>query len=93
MAENLQLLSNIQDEINKHTEAANALWDVREGYKSLLVDFDVLSDDEIRKERNKLTDTVSHINKSYPGTDKKSFAKAWKEIGKYTFEDGEAKNC
>ena len=36
------------------------------------------------------------INKAYPGTDRKSFADAKKDILKYKFEDGEAErilNC
>ena len=88
---NLYMLNfDIQDEIKKHTDAANELWEVREGYKSLLVDFDALSDDEIRKKRDEFTNAVSRINKTYPGTDEKSFTEAQQKIGKYTFEDGEA---
>lgn len=81
---------NISDEIQKHKNAANALWDVRETYKSLLVDFDFLTVDKIRDKRDKLIQEVSRINKIYLGTDEKSFNKAQKEIGKYLFEKGEA---
>lgn len=88
---NLYMLNfNVDDDIKKHTEAANELWDVREAYKALLTDFDVLSDEEIRAKRDGLTHEVSRINKAYPGTNEKAFKKAQREIGKYTFEDGEA---
>ena len=88
---NLYMLNfNVTEEIKKHTDAANELWDVREAYKSLLVDFDDLSEDDIRKKRDKLIEAVGKVNKAYPGTDEKAFTKAQKEIGKYTFDDGEA---
>lgn len=87
---NLYMLNfNVTDDIKNHTDAANELWDVREAYKSLLVDFDVLSDDTIRRKRNELIAAVSRINKAYPGTDEKSFSQAQREIGKYTFDEGE----
>ena len=66
---------NVSDDIKKHTDAANELWDVREAYKSLLVDFDALTDEEIRSKRDTLIAEISRINKAYPGTDEKSFAK------------------
>lgn len=81
---------NVQEDIKKHTDAANELWDIREAYKSLLVDFDGLSDETIQRKRDELTAAVSKVNKAYPGTDEKSFAKAQKGIGKYTFDEGEA---
>ena len=88
---NLYMLNfNVSDDIKKHTDAANELWDVREAYKALLVDFDALTDEEIRTKRDTLIAEIGRINKAYPGTDEKSFAKAQKEIGKYTFEDGES---
>lgn len=88
---NLYMLNfNVTEEIKKHTDAANELWDIREAYKSLLVDFDALTEDDIRKRRDKLIEAVGKVNKTYPGTDEKSFTKAQKEIGKYTFDDGEA---
>lgn len=73
-----------------YRHAVNELWDVREAYKSLLVDFDALTDEEIRSKRDTLIAEISRINKAYPGTDEKSFAKVQKEIRKYTFEDGES---
>ena len=88
---NLYMLNfNIQEDIKKHTDAANELWDIREAYKSLLVDFDGLSDESIQRKRDELIAAVGKVNKNYPGTDEKSFAKAQMEIGKYTFDEGEA---
>ena len=81
---------NVTDEIKKHTDAANELWEIREIYKSLLVDFDVLSEDIVREKRDSLIEAVSQVNKNYPGTDEKAFSKAQKGIDKYTFDEGEA---
>ena len=88
---NLYLLNfRVAEDIEKHTNAANELWDIREQYKSLLIDFDALSDDLIREKRDNLTEAVGKVNKTYPGTDNKSFKKAQKSIGRYTFDNGEA---
>lgn len=88
---NLYMLSfNLPNSIKDHVDAANELWSVREAYKSLLVDFDDLSTEQIRDKRDRLSEVVSQINKRSPGTDEKSFRKAQKEIGNYTFQDGEA---
>lgn len=91
LALNLYSLNfDLPAQIKSHTDAANELWDVREAYKSLLVDFDELNNDDIRKRRDAITISVSRINKAYPGTDSKSFAQAQKNIGNYMFEKGEA---
>lgn len=80
---------NLPDNIKSHTDAANELWDVRETYKSLMIDLDDLELDEIRIKRDALIERVSQINKKYPGTDDKSFKQAQADIAKYQFEDGE----
>lgn len=88
---NLYTLSfNLPDMIKQHTDAANELWEVRERYKSLLVDFDVIDESEVRTIRESLMMAVSRINKDYPGTDEKSFTEAQAKIGNYEFVDGEA---
>ena len=88
---NLYMLNfNLPDNIKQHTDAANALWEVRERYKSLIVDFDDIDILEARNRRDKLIQIVSEINKKYPGTDEKSFKRAQADIGKYEFNDGEA---
>lgn len=88
---NLYMLNfNLPDNIKQHIDAANALWEVRERYKSLIVDFDDIEIDVVRKKRDELIQAVSDINKRYPGTDEESFIKAQNDIGKYEFTDGEA---
>lgn len=88
---NLYMLNfNLPDNIKSHTDAANELWEVREAYKSLLIDLDDLETDQIRIKRDALNERVSQINKKYPGTDDKSFKQAQADIEKYQFEDGEA---
>lgn len=77
--------------IDKHTNAANELWVVREGYKSLLVDFDELDIEIIREKRDYYSTLVDSINKNYPGTDERSFKKAQKDKDKYKFNDNEVK--
>ena len=88
---NLYMLNfSLPDSIKQHTDAANELWEVRERYKSLIVDFDSIEIDIVRKKRDELIRAVSDINKRYPGTDEDSFKKAQKDIEKYEFIDGEA---
>ena len=88
---NLYMLNfNLPDEIKQHTDAANELWEAREKYKSLLVDFDAIDESEVRNRRDSLMMVISRINKEYPGTDEKSFTKAQADIGNYKFADGEA---
>ena len=74
-------------------DAADALWLIREQYKSLISDFDMLTDEEVRRKRDELILQVSGVNKNYPGTDDKSFKKAQKDLKedeKQTFHPGEA---
>lgn len=81
---------NLPTDIKSHSDAANDLWDVREAYKSLLCDFEELSNEEIRTKRDQITQKVSQINKKYPGTDNEAFSKAQKNIKNYMFEEGES---
>lgn len=82
----------IQNEVSQHRNAANRLWDIRESYVSLLVDFDVLEDSEIQKRRNVLCERVSEVNNNYPATDAKSYRaahRALQEEEEQTFKDNE----
>ena len=81
---------NLPTIIKNHTDAANELWDVREAYKTILIDYDEMTNEEIRSKRDKLTQAVSQINKKYPGTDDKAFATAKKRIQHYAFDEGES---
>lgn len=58
------------------------LWGIREGYVSLLVDFEVLGDSKIQKRRDLLCDKVSEVNNNYPATDDKSYRAAQKALQK-----------
>lgn len=82
----------IQNEVSQHRNAANTLWDIRESYVSLLVDFEVLEDNEIQKRRDILCEKVSEVNNNYPATDAKSYKaaqKALKEEEEQTFKENE----
>ena len=72
----------IQNEVNQHRNAANALWNVKKNYVSLLVDFEVLEDIEIQNRREALCRRVSEINNNYPATDAKSYRAAQKALQK-----------
>lgn len=50
---------NLADEIRSNTETSNELWKIREDYISLLTDFQVLTDEDIRKKRDLLETSVS----------------------------------
>jgi hypothetical protein len=68
------------------------LWGIREGYVSLLVDFEVLEDNEIQKRRDILCEKVSEVNNNYPATDAKSYKAAQKALQKeeeQTFKENE----
>lgn len=82
----------IQDEINQHRNAANALWDIRESYVSLLTDYEILENDDIQHQRDVLCKKVSEVNNNYPATDSKSYRAAQKALKKdeeQTFKEGE----
>lgn len=85
---NLYMLNfNISDEMNKHRNSAHSLWSVRARYRSLLVDFDCLADEDIRKKRDELTETVAQIiqNGSDVTGDSYKYVKA--NLGMYNNED------
>ena len=68
------------------------MWGIREGYVSLLVDFEVLEDNEIQKRRDILCEKVSEVNNNYPATDAKSYNAAQKALQKeeeQTFKENE----
>ena len=68
------------------------MWGIREGYVSLLVDFEVLEDNEIQKRRDILCEKVSEVNNNYPAMDAKSYKAAQKALQKeeeQTFKENE----
>lgn len=85
--------SNLNDQIQKHKDAADALWDVREAYSSLITDFYDLSLNDIRLKRDEIQHIWSEVNRKYPGTDKKGYKEAQKSLKdeeEQTFNEGEA---
>ena len=81
-----------QNEIIQHRNAANELWEIRESYVSLITDFEVLEDLEIRQKRDELCQKVADINRKYPATDRKSYKEAQNALNEneeQTFKDGE----
>lgn len=84
---------NLPDKIKQHTDAANELWLIRESYMALITDFDVMDDEKIRNERDKLTKMINQVNVTYPNTDKQSYTEAQvalKQDEEQTFSEGEA---
>ena len=84
--------SNLDDQIRKHKDAADALWDVREAYSSLITDFYDLSLNDIRLKRDEIQHIWSEVNRKYPGTDKKGYKEAKKSLKdeeEQTFNEGE----
>ena len=69
----------------RHHVTSNELWGVREEYLALLVDFDVLSTDEIVRQRDFLREKTAKIYKDAPLTNEKSYSLAQKAL-----KDGES---
>jgi hypothetical protein len=78
----------------KHAAAATSIWDVREKYFSLLTDIraGVVSEEVIRKIRDKLQSDLHKLYKGSPRTLTKAYneaSKALKEMEEMTFSDEE----
>jgi hypothetical protein len=70
----------------KHKEVATRLWDVRESYLSLLIDFrSGCSEAEARKRRDALQEKLVKIYESAPRTDAEAYATA--QIGLQTNDE------
>lgn len=65
--------TDITQAILEHRKAADALWNYREAYLSLMTDFYKYSNDELSKKRDTLTSEVGKIYSTTPRTDKKSY--------------------
>ena len=77
----------------RHKEAADALWEIRETYTSLLIDMEALKVEEIVHKRDILIERLSEINKCYPRTDRRGYKAAKNalvEEREQTFDKGEA---
>lgn len=67
---------SLSEEIDIHRNSANNLWLLKEKYISFMTDFEVLTIEEIRTQRNLLQLEVSDIYKNSPKTTEKSYNKA-----------------
>lgn len=81
----------------KHSDAANRLWNIRESYFSLLTDIKASSINvsEIRQQRDKLQNELVQIYKGSPRTISKAYkdaTKALKVNEELTFSDEEIDN-
>ena len=70
----------ISSDINRHSNATNKLWIVREEYLSVLTDFDDLELEDIREKRNKLLLKTSEIYSGSPKTSSKSYTETQKAL-------------
>lgn len=67
-------------EINKHINAANSLWLIREEYISLLTDYQMLEEQEVMKKRDELVKQTHEVYSVSPQTGKLSYSKAQKDL-------------
>ncbi|MDR0683137.1 MAG: SLATT domain-containing protein, partial [Dysgonamonadaceae bacterium] len=80
--------------MQKHANAANELWNVRESYLSLLVDMKsgIVSIDQIIEKRNELQNKLANIYSGSPRTNSKAYkeaSNALKLTEEMTFSDKE----
>lgn len=85
--------ASLGEQAQKHTVVASKLWGVREALLSLLVDMnDGRAVDEVRRERDRLNETLEDIYKGAPRTNSKAYGaaqKALKEAEELFFSDAE----
>lgn len=83
---------NLEETAEKHKAAALKLWDVRESYFSLLVDFELLGTETVVEKRDALQNELLRIYEQSPRTNQKGYGKAQealKENEELTFSDEE----
>lgn len=76
---------NLAEEANIHRVTANNLWIIREEYISLLTDFIILHDDDIKDARDSLSRRVHEVYSCSPLTTSRSYKEAQKAL-KYNEE-------
>lgn len=67
---------NLEETAEKHKAAALKLWDVRESYLSLLVDFELLGTENVIEKRDALQNELLRIYEQSPRTNAKGYGKA-----------------
>ena len=75
-AKNFELIETAQ----KHQNASDLLWKIREEYVSLLTDFDLLPPEDIMTKRDELQNRVAAVYSNSPRTDAKSYKQAQKVL-------------
>ncbi|HGM1460805.1 TPA: SLATT domain-containing protein [Clostridioides difficile] len=71
---------NLSEIAQKHRNAADLLWKIREEYVSLLTDFELLEADVIMNKRDELQNRTADIYNRSPRTDAKSYKEAQKAL-------------
>lgn len=71
---------NLVETAQKHKEASDLLWKIREEYVSLLTDFELLEVQEILSKRDQLQERTSEVYSNSPRTDSKSYREAQKAL-------------
>ncbi|HBV98065.1 MAG: hypothetical protein JL50_00840 [Peptococcaceae bacterium BICA1-7] len=64
----------------KHQQASDLLWKIREEYVSLLTDFEILEPEKIMGKRDELQERTAEVYSNFPRTDPKSYAEAQKAL-------------
>lgn len=79
--------------LNDLRKSADALWEIREKYVSLLIDFNDFTTETIRNKRDELIQATAEIYKSRPKASRCAYKKAQKALQieeEQTFNEGEA---
>lgn len=71
---------NLIETAQKHQQASNLLWKIREEYVSLLTDFELLESEQIMCKRDELQERTAEVYSNSPRTDSKSYAEAQKAL-------------
>lgn len=71
---------DLVEDAQKHKEASDLLWKIREEYVSLLTDFEILAVAEIMHKRDELQERTSEVYSGSPRTTSKSYQEAQKAL-------------
>lgn len=71
---------NLSGIAQEHKKASDLLWKIREEYVSLLTDFEMIDESEIRNKRDELQERTAEVYSNSPRTDSKSYQAAQKAL-------------
>ena len=71
---------NLSGIAQEHKKASDLLWKIREEYVSLLTDFEMLDESEIRNKRDELQERTAEVYSNSLRTDSKSYQAAQKAL-------------